>query len=60
MSFKQVEKNILYRAMTLLQYGNVVNDTLEDLADHFDILADDGFLGDDFDCSLAVFILYCF
>ena len=45
--------------MPLLQYGVIVTDTLEDLADHFDLLADEGCFGDDYDCSLAVSVL-CF
>lgn len=31
-----------------------MSDTLEDLADHFDLLADEGFFDEDYDCTLAV------
>ena len=40
--------------MPLVEYTDIVNDTLEDLADHFDHLADEGFFDEDYDCTLAV------
>lgn len=47
--------------MPLLQYGVIVNDTLEDIADHFDMLADQGYFDvDDYDCTLAVSIHFIF
>lgn len=40
--------------MSLNEFTNIVDDTLEELADHFDYLADKGFFSDSYDCLLAV------
>ena len=40
--------------LSLVEYDGVAGDTLEDLADYFDSLADDGLLPEDYDCTLAV------
>lgn len=39
--------------MPLNQYTDIVDETLEDIADQFENLADDGLIIDDFDCILA-------
>lgn len=39
--------------MSLNEFTNIVDDTLEELADHFDYLADKGFFSDSYDCLLA-------
>eukprot|EP00111_Clytia_hemisphaerica_P004209 TCONS_00012030-protein len=40
-------------SMSLVEYTDIVSDTLEDLADHFDHLADEGFFDEGYDCILA-------
>lgn len=40
-------------SMSLNEFTNIVDDTLEELADHFDYLADKGFFSDSYDCLLA-------
>ena len=49
-----VIKVFICSVLSLVEYDGVAGDTLEDLADYFDSLADDGLLPEDYDCTLAV------
>ena len=48
----------LFRLMPLNKYELIVEDTLVDIADCFDALAEDGHFDDDFDINMAVRFVY--